>query len=495
MQASSPTYRILILPVLLIGLVLVCCKKNSSSSSTAVGTNRDTTYNTLYIPPVLTGTTFNLTLSKSTKQFFSTGAATPTYGYNGESFWGPTLIFNKGDNVSFNIINTLSDTTTVHWHGFHIPAIMDGGPHQKIAPGGSWSPNYQVLNNAGTFWYHPHLHEKTYQQLTMGAGGLIIVKDPIEAALNIPRTYGTDDIPVVLTSRRFNSDHSFDTDVNDYGDYLLANGTMYPQISLPKQYVRLRILNAEIERAYNLGFNDNRTFYVISEDGGLLNAPVATTRLVLGVGERAEILVNLGNDALGSSVALKAYNSNQTFGFPGGEPATSGSLGSLLNNSDFQVLKINIAAATATAINTIPGTLTNNTYWAASDANTSITTTITGGQGGSEFAFDNNNYNYVTINHSIPLNSIVNWTFINSNIFGHSIHIHDIQFKIVSRSSGNIAPYETGWKDTFFLHLGETVSVVAKFNDFADGTNPYMYHCHFPNHEDGGLMGQFLVTP
>ena len=91
------------------------------------------------------------------------------------------------------------------------------------------------------------------------------------------------------------------------------------------------------------------------------------------------------------------------------------------------------------------------------------------------------------------MDAVVKWSFSGGNIFGHSIHIHDVQFNIVSRSSGSIAPYEIGWKDTYFIHLGETVSVVAKFSDFSDTTSPFMYHCHFPNHEDGGLMGQFIV--
>ncbi len=480
----------LIVFVLTVSLLVSCKKGNNSSSSTS---STDTSYNTLFIPPTVSGTTFNLTLSKSSKQFFKTGSATTTYGYNGYSFWGPTLIMNKGDNVQMNVTNGLTDTTTVHWHGFHIPAKMDGGPHQKIAPSTTWSPNFEIMNNASTYWYHPHLHEKTLEQLTMGAGGLIIIKDPTEAALNLPRTYGTDDIPLVLTSRRFNSDNSFDLTTHAYGDYELVNGTINPQVNLPKQFVRFRILNAETERAYNLGFSDNRIFYVIGNDGGLLSTPVSVTRLVMGVGERYEIMVNLGKDEIGSSILLKAYNSNQAFGFPGAEPATNGAFGSLLNNKDFQVLKINITASTTNAITTLPTTLVSNTYWKSTDATSSISTAINGGQGGSAFYFDNNYYNYNTINQTIPLNAIVKWTFSGGNIFGHSIHIHDIQFNIVSRSSGAIADYEKGWKDTYFIHLGETVSVVAKFDDFSDTTWPFMYHCHFPNHEDDGLMGQFIV--
>lgn len=465
------------------------CKKTDTSNST---TTTSTTYNDLWIPPTITGTAFNLSLGKSTKQL-RTGAATATYGYNGNSFWGPTLIMNKGDNVQINVTNTLTDTTTVHWHGFHIPAIMDGGPHQKIAPSTTWSPSFQIKNNAATYWYHPHLHEKTKEQLSYGAGGFIIVKDATESALALPRTYGVDDIPLALTSRRYNSNNSFDITSGEYGDYMLTNGTPNAQVSLPKQFVRFRILNAEIERGYNLGFSDNRTFYVITNDGGLLNAPVAVTRVKLMVGERVEIMVNLGGDAVGSTLDMKAFNSGQTFGFPGGEPNTTGAFGSLLNNTDFNILHINIAAATANAITTLPTTLANNTYWTNADVTNTRTINITGGQGATAFNFDNNYYNYNSINQSIALNAVEKWNIVNNNIFGHSFHIHDIQFKIISRSSSGVAAYESGWKDVVYIPLGETVTVIAKFDDFSSSVNPYMYHCHFSNHEDQGMMGQFLV--
>lgn len=477
--------------VFLLVAFFISCNKDSDTT-TPTTTPTTTTYNDLWIPPTLSGTTFDLTLSKSTKQI-KTGNATKTYGYNGNSFWGPTLIMNKGDFVKLNVKNNLTETTTTHWHGFHIPPVMDGGPHQMIEAGATWSPSFEVKNNAGTYWYHPHLHEKTYEQLTYGAGGLIIIKDPTESALALPRTYGTDDIPLVLTSRRYNSDNSFDITDHAYGDYMLVNGTADPQISLPKQIVRFRILNAETERGYNLGFSDNRSFYVIGNDGGLIDAPVAVTRVKLAVGERAEILVDLSNDAVGASLDMKAYNANQEFGFGGSEPQTSGTFGSLLNNKDFSVLHITVKAATTGAITAVPSKLTTNTYWKESDATTTRTISITGGQAGSAFTFDNNTYGFTTINQKVKLNAVEKWTIVNNNIFGHSFHIHDIQFKIVSRSSGAIAPYESGWKDTFYIRTGETVSVVAKYDDFADDINPFMYHCHFPNHEDAGLMGQFLV--
>jgi blue copper oxidase len=165
-----------------------------------------------------------------------------------------------------------------------------------------------------------------------------------------------------------------------------------------------------------------------------------------------------------------------------------------LNNLDFSVLNIKVTAATANAISLLPASLTTNTYWINADVTNSRTINITGGQGGSAFTFDNNTYGFNTINQTIKLNAIEKWTIVNNNIFGHSFHIHDIQFKIISRSSGSVAAYESGWKDTVYVPLGETVVVIAKFDDFASATDPFMYHCHFSNHEDGGMMGQFLVT-
>jgi bilirubin oxidase len=464
----------------------------SSSSAASSGSGGSApTYNPLWIPDTLSGTTFDLTLSETTKQLVP-GAASKTYGYNGADFWGPTLVMNKGDTVQMHVTNDLIDETTTHWHGFHIPAAMDGGPHQVIPPGTTWSPSFEVKNKAGMFWYHPHLHMMTKAQLLYGAGGLIIVKDPEEAALALPRTYGVDDIPLVLTSRRFQDDNQFDL-AAAYGDYLLTNGVMHARVDLPAQVVRLRILNVETERSYNLGFSDNRTFQVIGTDGGLVNAPVPVTRVKLFVGERVEILVDLSGDAVGAALDLQAFNGGQPFGFPGGEPGTTGMFGSLLNDTTFDVLHIDVAAATAGAIKTIPATLVDNTYWTDADVTNSRTLHITDMGPGTPFTFDGVGFDANVINQTVALNAVEKWTISNGMTFSHSFHIHDVQFKIVSRSSGAVADYEQGWKDVVAVPRNESVSFIARFDDFASSTDPYMYHCHMANHEDEGTMGQFLV--
>ncbi len=450
-------------------------------------------YQTLHIPEAISGKDFQLELKKRSKSFWA-GATTITYGYNNESFWGPTLFLNQGDDVKISVKNSLDEPTTTHWHGLHIPAVMDGGPHQVIPAGKTWNPKFKVMNNAGLYWYHPHVHESTQRQITFGAGGLIIIKDPKEAALALPREYGVDDIPLVLTSRRFYQNNEFTHmgDNDKYGDYLFVNGTLDPQVSLPAQFVRLRILNAEVERGYNLGFADNRTFYVIGTDGGLVDKPIPVTRVKLMVGERVELLVDLGKDKVGGSVDLMSFNYNHPFGFPGGEPDQRPPNGSLLNNKDFQVLHINLKEKTAKAIAMLPTTLAKNTVWKDSDVTQTRTVRINGGR--PNFFFDNNSFKMHSTNQTVKLGAVEKWTVVNNNIFGHSFHIHDVQFRIVERSSGPVADYEQGWKDTVYVPRGETVTFIAKFEDFASEKDPYMYHCHMANHEDGGLMGEFLVV-
>lgn len=456
--------------------------------------NVNAQYNKLHIPDTLSGTHFNLVL-KDTFTQYKTGQTTITSGING-NFWGPTIFINKGDTVHMNILNKLNDSTTIHWHGFHLPAVMDGGPHQVIPPNTVWRPYWKVKNDAATYWYHPHLHEMTQEHLTKGLGGLIIVRDAVESALQLPRSYGVDDIPLVLTSRRYSASNQFVVEKSAYGDYLFTNGTPNAEYTIPKQVVRLRILNAEMERGFNIGFSDNRTFYVISSGGGLFDKPLAVTRLPIHVGERYEILVDCNNDAVGSALDLMAYNSGQSQSFPGGEPATGGEFGSLLNNKNFNVLHLTIGNKTSSATVSIPNTLTTNSYLTAADATVSRTVNITNGTPGSGIPFDLDGkpFNLNTINHSVNLGVTEKWTVKNNNVFGHCFHIHDVQFKLISRSTGAIGAYESGWKDAFFISKNETVSFVAKFIDYADETHPFMYHCHFANHEDGGMMGQFVVS-
>ena len=124
----------------------------------------------------------------------------------------------------------------------HVSAINDGGPHTVIMPGETWNPHFTVRDKATTMWYHPHLHQKTNEHVTKGISGFILVKDEEEEALELPRTYGVDDIPLLLQTKQFDSNNQII--IGDHVDNVpMVNATIDAYVNVPAQVVRLRFLN------------------------------------------------------------------------------------------------------------------------------------------------------------------------------------------------------------------------------------------------------------
>jgi blue copper oxidase len=452
----------------------------------------------LFIPDTLHGPVINLTMKQDSVQFFP-GAITHTYAYNSNHYLGPTLILDQGSNVSITVTNQLDDTTTVHWHGLHVPPGMDGGPHQLILPGATWNPQFTMMNSSATFWYHPHTHMKTAAQAIRGADGMIIVRDPVEAALNLPRRYGIDDFPIIVQSIQFDSlNQAMPRGMED--STLLVNGTLNPYLDVPAQVVRLRLLNASGERSFNFGFTNNMSFSMIGTDGGLLNAPVTTTRIRLSPGERAEILLNL-NGMNSQIIQLMSYASELPMGTQGGPtmpmPPWAPPMDSPINGIDFNILQLNIVAQTANPVTTIPASLVSLTPLQISQTNTFRTIHFTSDSllvMDGPFYFNDSSFDMMRIDYVIPLNSIETWTLINETMVAHPFHMHDVQFFVLDRNGIPVAPEERGQKDVVLVQPNDTVRFITKFSDFADSTMPYMFHCHILMHEDDGMMGQFVVS-
>jgi blue copper oxidase len=448
--------------------------------------------NPLYIPPLLTGSTYNLTFQASSHQFYP-GISTGTYGINGD-YLGPTLEFTAGDTVNLTIINNLAESTTCHLHGIHLPASMDGSPHAPIPPGTSWNATFKVRNEAATYWYHPHLHMTTMPQVTKGLAGMIILRDSNESTLNLPRSYGVDDIPVILQDRKYSVSGEFLSYA--LGDSMLVNGVADPYVDLPQQMVRFRLLNGSNARVYNIGFSDQRNFYVIAGDGGLLNQPFITNRLMLSNGERAEIIVDLSSDATGSSVYLKSFGSEMPADVPGAITGPMGGNGPL-EAMDFSMLKINVIAQTSNPVLAIPSILNNKVPLNPSMAARVRNKTISGNgmvSGMGTFFMDGTSFDPQVFNDTIMLGDVEVWNITNTSNLAHPLHLHDVQFYILGRNGAPPPAQESGLKDGFLIRTNETVSIIAAFEDYADDSIPYMYHCHNLAHEDMGMMLQFIVT-
>ena len=454
----------------------------------------------LLIPGTLTGQDIDLTLQTGTHQFYA-GTNTNTMGANG-NILGPTLILNKGQFVNINVHNTLSEITTIHWHGMHVSAENDGGPHTPINPNTTWNPKFTVLDKAGTYWYHPHLHEKTNEHVSKGIAGFIIVKDDEEAALNLPRTYGVDDFPLVVQTKDFDDNKQIVVPSNS-DDVVMVNATIDPVLEVPAQVVRFRLLNGSSMRVFNFGLSGNRTFYQIASDGGLLSDALPLTRLQLGPGERAEILVNFSG-MTGQSVNLMSYASEFPNGIYGAaNPGMGAGLvldgykPNPLNGADFNILTFNVIAQSASPVTEIPGNLVTVSPIPEADADVTRSITmspVTTGpnQLNGNFYLNGVLFDMNVINETVQLDDTEIWSITNNSAIAHPFHIHDVQFYILDRNGNQPAPSERGRKDVIIVKPQETVRFITKFEDFASST-PYMYHCHMLIHEDGGMMGQFVV--
>jgi len=449
-------------------------------------------FNTLPIPPLLTGGTFHLSLQSGQMEFLA-GKKTPTYGING-NFLGPAIKVRNGDAVSLNVTNNLAEPTAIHWHGMHLPANMDGGPHQLIQPGASWNAMFNVKQQAATNWFHPHTLDQTGRQVYMGLAGLLIVEDANTDGLDLPKTWGEDDIPLIIQDRRFHTDGSFaylssmmDSYQGMYGNVFLVNGAVSPRASLPAKEVRLRLLNGSNARVYRLAFSDGRAFKQIATDNALLEAPVELSTLILSPGERAEIVVNCSAD-LGKNFILL----------------------DTLSRASLLMLSIDKVPA---QITTTPKTLTTLNWLDPAKATRTRAFNLSMGMrmgmgmmgvgnasgSGAQFLINGASMNMARIDQTVPLNDIEIWEIRNVGMMGmtHSFHVHGTHFTILERNgkAANVRAYEKGYKDTVLLNSGEVVKIIIKMTDYITGANaPYMYHCHILEHEDRGMMGQFIVT-
>ena len=461
-----------------------------------------TAQNPVLIPDTLSGTSFELTLQNGTFNFFK-GQKTETMGVNG-NILGPTLMFNKGDFVDIRVNNQLTETTTIHWHGMHVSASNDGGPHTTIAPSGTWNPKFTVMDKAATYWYHPHLHENTNKHVSLGIAGFIIVRDKEEAALNLPGKYGVDDFPLVIQTKDFDTNQQIVVPSNS-DDIPMVNATIDPFLNVPAQVVRLRLLNGSSQRVINVGLSGNLSFYQIASDGGLLSKPVLLTRLQLAPGERAEILVDF-SAKLGQSIHLMSFASELQSGIYGASSpgimqmlTLNGYNPNPLNGSNFNLIEFIVSGQTDTPVLTIPQTLITDSRLKESDANTTRFLTITPAAMGpnqlnGKFLINGLLFNMNVINFSIPLNNTEIWSITNQSAIAHPFHIHDVQFYVLDRNGVAPAPTELGRKDVILIKPMETVRFITKFTDFANDTVPYMFHCHMLAHEDDGMMLQFEVV-
>lgn len=461
--------------------------------------------NPLRIPSLLPGElrdgvrTYELSAEHGRMSFLP-GLSTETIGFNG-AYLGPTIRCKSGDRVKIKLQNNLREAAAVHWHGLLLPARMDGGPHQAVAPGATWVPEFEIRQRGSLCWYHAHTLHQTGRQVLRGLAGLMLIDDDDNRAAGLPSDYGVDDIPLVLQDRRFRRDGSFEymTSMHDMmmgytGDVLLVNGTVRPVLSLQRPRTRLRVLNGSNSRIYTLGRSDGVDLTLIATDGGLLEAPVSMPRVRVAPGERVEFLVEPRD---GKTFRLMSYPDDA-----GG--SMGGMMGMRGNDETFVVLELR-AASPAGASVPIPAKLSTLHRLKTEDSTATRRFTLDMGMMGGMMgprmgpmggmmAINGLAMDMRRIDFRVPVGNIEVWEILNRTPLAHPFHIHNTQFGILDRDGEAPGAHERGLKDTVLVDPGARVRLIMQFKDFADPQHPYMYHCHILEHEDGGMMGQFVVV-
>jgi len=438
--------------------------------------------NTSSTPGVFEAT---LVAQRATKSMLS-GTTTEFWSYNND-VPGPLIDVFEGDTVRIRLDNRLSQETTVHWHGLPVPPAQDGNPMDPIAPGASRTYEFTLpVGSAGTYWYHPHPHEMTAEQVFRGMAGLLIVRsrtDPIPTAI--------EEKLLVISDLRLAADGTIppntpmDWQTGREGNYVLVNGQYQPVLTIkPGQSQRWRVLNATNARYLRLALT-GYTLTLIGTDGGLLGSPVpGLDEILLAPAERVEVIVTANLSSAASAVLRSLPYDRGGMGMMGSASTT------------IPVLTLNYTSA-ATAAIALPGALN-------SIADLGVPTTTKrlvfssgmgmGGIGGGMMSFliDGKSFDPSRVDLTSRVNEIEQWTIENRSSMDHPFHLHGTQFQVVSRTRGGVTVAEPflAWRDTVNVAALETV--VFKVVQRQLGRR--MYHCHILEHESQGMMGVLEVV-
>jgi FtsP/CotA-like multicopper oxidase with cupredoxin domain len=473
----------------------------------------------LPIPEELTDARLTIPIREAELQIFP-GAKTRMWTYGG-TFPGPTIRRPAGRRTEVTFRHELPRSAgelTVHLHGGHNRSQFDGQPggltpsHARsfycdiprglsarqsgndllLGPGGKRTYVYDLTEEgrperAAFQWYHDHRLDHTARNIWRGLAGMWIVDDEFEASLPLPR--GTRDLALMIGDRSFDRDNQLTdpfTNRRPPADGIeahdvLVNGAYLPHHRLTAQRHRLRILNVSQFRPYNLYLSNGVPLIQIGTDSGLMPKPVRRSEVMLGPGERAEIVVDFAR-ARGENVELRSGPRHGARNPLGAQPY----VGSLMQ---FRVDSGQLPDRTS-----VPRKLRPLPAWTrhVSRAPQRTWEISIGGFFKTTWEINGRTFNPARADAFPKLGTTETWEIVNRTSVAHVMHMHHTDWYLLSRNGKPPPPWEDCLKETFFVYPGERILVAGRFADY---TGKFVIHCHMLDHEDHGLMTQFEVVP
>lgn len=408
---------------------------------------------------------------------------TEFWAYN-DGLPGPLIEVSEGDTVEILFENRLPRATTVHWHGLPIPPEQDGNPQDPVPPGGQRRYRFTLpVGSAGTYWYHPHPHGDTPEQVYRGLAGPFVVRAKADPLAGIAERH------VLISDLKLARDGSIaPNDANDEmngreGQFVLVNGQHRPVIVFDAAgRERWRVWNATSARYLQLTL-PGATLTLVGTDGGLLEKPQAGLgELLLAPGQRVELIVDAGT--AGGMAELVAA------------PYARGKMGDVAPDQPVRLLSVDFGSPRATVPAPLPATLARIDALGKPRARKRVVfserMSMAGGQHSMTFLINGRLFDMKRIDFVSRAGQVELWEIANEADMDHPFHIHGTQFQVVERvQDGKTvkAPY-LAWHDTINVKPGETVRI--KLVQHFKGIR--MFHCHILEHEGAGMMGQLRVV-
>jgi spore coat protein A, manganese oxidase len=303
-----------------------------------------------------------------------------------------------------------------------------------------------------------------------------------------------------------------------FGNTMVVNGTTWPFLEVEQRRYRFRFLNGCNSRFLLLQLSNGLRFWQIGAEGGFLPAPVQLQRLLLGLAERADVIVDFTNIPVGTKIVLQNLGPDEPFGGDEFEPADPDTTG--------QVMQFRVVPATSRDTSTPPNQLVlpappplpaatttrqvslneedSRTVRVREDENENVVLDCEGGEpfgprfallgtvaggAGVSLRWDD----AITENPTVGATEV--WELYNFTADAHPIHIHEITFQVLERQPFDGAPrgpesWETGRKDTVIAYPGEITRVKATF----DRAGLFVWHCHIVEHEDHEMMRPYRIS-
>lgn len=392
------------------------------------------------------------------------GRAVEALTYNGV-FPGPLLRLREGETVQLRLDNRTDADSNLHFHGLSLPPGGRGdNVWIQVPPGEHFDYEFTVpRGNAGLHWYHPHVHGATARAMFRGLAGPILV----EGYHDFERSLDCDDRLLVLKDITLDGDavaphRSNEWSLGKEGEWLLVNGVERPAIRARKSLVRLRLVNASNARYWNLRRSDERPFVVIAHDGQYLDRPQEATEVFLVPGARAEVLVAL-DEAV--PVELWYYPTHRRgMAFTAPQPVAT------------------IEPPAARSDLSVPTALVSDSPFPAHRATTERDVIL------SLFNICTRFFDQSRIDIRTQRGAREIWRVRNVDIMDHPFHLHTWHFEVLD-VNGMAPPYRAR-RDMFNIREGDIVRIGIHFTEHTGRT---LYHCHFAEHSDRGMMAILQV--